>query len=52
MFKYIRKIKKKTHFFIAFTKCGLGLHELALSHDSRIVEYIWYCPCGAGTDVV
>lgn len=30
--------KKSTHFFIAFTKCGLGFNELAVSHDSRMVE--------------
>lgn len=41
-----------TYFFIAFTKCGLGFNELAISHDSRMAEYIWYCPCGAGADVV
>lgn len=45
-------LKNVEKFFIAFTKCGLGLYELAKSHDSRMVEYKWYCPCGACADVV
>lgn len=39
-----KKLIYKSYFFIAFTKCGLGSNELVVSHDSRMVEYIWYCP--------